>query len=196
MLRAVLGGSFDPVHLGHLAIVDHMLAMDLADLLLIVPAWRSPHKFINSAGPADRLAMVRLAFVDRPGVMVDDREISRGRVSFTVETLEELADEFPDDRLRLVIGADNLAGFSGWRSPGRIQELADIVVYPRDGVVPTPEAIRKAGLNRGRVIPVTEFDHPVSSTSVRAILSRGILPEDQLPPVVVEFIAAHRLYMT
>jgi cytidyltransferase-like protein len=56
MLRAVLGGSFDPVHLGHLAVVDHMLKMKLADLLVIMPAWRSPHKFENSAGPVDRLA--------------------------------------------------------------------------------------------------------------------------------------------
>ncbi len=195
MLRAVLGGSFDPVHLGHLSLADHLLDKELADFLMIIPAWRSPHKFENSASPADRLAMVRSAFEDLKAVLVDDREITRGRVSFTVETLEELAREFPDDCLRLVIGGDNLAGFSGWRSPGRIQELADIVIYPRDGVVPTPEAIQRAGLDPGRVIPVTDFDHPVSSTTVRAMLSRGILPEDQLPPPVVEYIAARQLYM-
>lgn len=195
MLRAVLGGSFDPVHLGHLSLADHLLDKELADFLMIIPAWRSPHKFENSASPADRLAMVRSAFEGLKAVLVDDREITRGRVSFTVETLEELAREFPDDCLRLVIGGDNLAGFSGWRSPGRIQELADIVIYPRDGVVPTPEAIQRAGLDPGRVIPVTDFDHPVSSTTVRAMLSRGILPEDQLPPPVVEYIAARQLYM-
>jgi len=196
MLRAVLGGSFDPVHLGHLAVVDHMLEMELADLLVIIPAWRSPHKFENSAGPVDRLAMVQLAFAGLDSAVVDDREINRGRVSFTVETLEELAREFPADHLRLVIGGDILAGFSGWRTPERIQELADIVVYPREGMVPTPEAIRHAGLDPGRVIPVTDFVHPVSSTTVRAILGRGTLPEDQLPPGVADYIAAHQLYTT
>ena len=195
MLRAVLGGSFDPVHLGHLALADHILDQDLAGFLVVVPAWRSPHKLKYSAEPAHRLAMVRLAFKDLNAVLVDDREIIRGRVSFTVETLEELAREFPADRLRLIIGADNLAGFSSWRSPERIQELADIIVYPRDGITPTREAIRRAGLDPDRVIPVTDFDHPVSSTTVRAMLDRGVLPEEQLPPGVADHIAAHQLYM-
>ena len=195
MRRAVLGGSFDPVHLGHLAMAEHILDQDLAELLMIVPAWRSPHKFKYSAEPAHRLAMVRLAFRDLKAVVVDDREIARGRVSFTVETLEELARDFPTDRLRLIIGEDNLAGFSSWRSPGRIQVLSDIVVYPRDGIAPTPAAIQGAGLDPGRVSPVTDFDHPVSSTTVRAMLGRGILPEEQLPPGVAEYIAANQLYM-
>ena len=195
MLRAILGGSFDPVHLGHLAMVSHMLEKNLADRLLIIPAWRSPHKFENSATPSDRLAMVRLAFEDFPGVVVDDREISRTRVSFTVETLEELALDFPGDHLRLIIGGDNLEGFSGWRDPDRIQELADLVVYPRDGLIPSPDAISRSGLDSRRVIPVTDFDHPVSSTAVRAILARGIIPVDQLPPAVVDYIAAHNIYL-
>ena len=196
MLRAVLGGSFDPVHLGHVAIAEHLLSKDLADALIVMPAWRSPHKYENSANPADRLAMVQLAFADFDSVQVDDREVTRGRVSFTVETLEELALEFPDDQLRLVIGGDNLAGFSGWRSPERIQELADILVYPRDGIGPTSLAIRRGGLFPGRVIPVTGFDHPVSSTTVRAMLAQGTLPAKQLPGVVAEYIAARHLYMT
>ena len=194
MLRAILGGSFDPVHLGHLAIAHHMLDKELADLVVIVPAWLSPHKYENSADPFERLAMVRLAFAGRRTTLVDDREIVRTGVSFTVETLEEMALEYPEDRLRLVIGIDNLSGFPGWRSPERIQELADIVIYPRDGLGPTPEAIERAGLDPGRVIPVTDFDHPVSSTTVRAMLGRGILPEDQLPVEVVHFIAAQGLY--
>jgi nicotinate-nucleotide adenylyltransferase len=195
MLRAVLGGSFDPVHLGHLAMASHLLAKKLADRLLIIPAWRSPHKFENSAAPADRLAMTRLAFADMAGVEVDDREIVRERVSYTVETLADLAVEYSEDRLRLVIGGDNLSGFSGWREPGRIQELADIVVYPRDGVVPNQQAINRSGLDPGRVIPVTDFDHPVSSTAVRAILARGVMPRDELPPAVVEYISARNIYM-
>jgi nicotinate-nucleotide adenylyltransferase len=139
--------------------------------------------------------MVELAFTGWDRALVDDREIVRSRVSFTVDTLEELAAVYPQDRLRLVIGADNLPGFSGWRSPDRIQELADIVVYPRDGRTPAREAILRAGLDPRRVIPVTDFDHPVSSTSVRAILAKGNLPEDQLPRAVAAYITVRNLYM-
>lgn len=195
MFRAMLGGSFDPVHLGHLAMACHMLEKKLADRLLVVPAWRSPHKHENSAAPKDRLAMIRLAFDGMAGVEIDDREIARQRVSFTVETLEELAREFPRDNLRLVIGGDNLADFSGWKDPEKVQTLADIVVFPRAGVVLSPESISRSGLDPQRVIRVTDFDHPVSSTTVRGILAEGVTPTDHLPPAVADYIAAKGLYM-
>ena len=82
MLYGILGGSFDPVHLGHLAMAEHMLERKLADSLLIIPAWLSPHKYENSATPSDRLAMVRLAFAAMGDVMVDNREIARGEDDF------------------------------------------------------------------------------------------------------------------
>jgi nicotinate-nucleotide adenylyltransferase len=195
MLRAILGGSFDPVHLGHVAMARHLLDNELADSLMIIPAWRSPHKSGNSATPADRLAMARLALGDWDRVQVDDREIIRRQVSYTVDTLEELSRIHPDDKLRLVIGADNLAGFLQWRSPDRIQEIADIVVYPRNGHTPSLDDLAEAGLDPRRVIPVTDFDHPVSSTTVRAMLAGGDLAEDQLPHAVVAYITAHNLYM-
>jgi nicotinate-nucleotide adenylyltransferase len=194
MIRAVLGGSFDPVHLGHVALSRHLLDHRLADLLVVVPAWLSPHKDENSATPADRLTMVELAFAGMGKVEVDRREIDRRRLSFSIETLRELADEHPQDRLRLVIGGDNLAGFSTWREHDRIQAIAEVIVYPRDGVVPTPAAISAGGLDPARVIPVTDFAHPVSSTTVRAILAEGIEPRDQLPAAVADFIASRQLY--
>lgn len=196
MLYGILGGSFDPVHLGHLAMAEHMLERSLADSLLIIPAWRSPHKYENSATPSDRLAMVRLAFAGLDNVIVDNREIVRREVSYTVETLEELVGEYPGDQFRLVIGEDNLAGFCGWRSPARIQELAEIVVYPRDQRSPTRTAMERAGLDPRRVIPVSDFDHPVSSTTVRAMLAGGEIPQGQLPGAVTEYIVARHLYMS
>lgn len=194
MIRAILGGSFDPVHLGHVAMAQHLLDHELAEEIRVIPAWRSPHKYQNSATPTDRLAMARLAFKGWDQALIDDREINRSNVSYTVETLEELVGIYPEDRFRLVIGADNLAGFSGWRSPDRIQELADIVVYPRDGRSPGPEAILRAGLDPRRVIPVTDFDHPVSSTTVRVMLAKGNLPKNQLPRAVAAYISARNLY--
>jgi len=149
MLRAVLGGSFDPVHLGHLAIVDHMLDKDLADLLVIVPAWLSPHKVENSADPADRLAMVRLAFAGHDEALVDDREIIRGGVSFTVETLEEMAREFPADRLRLVIGGTTCPVFpagavrSGSRSWRTSSSSRGMVAAPHPKRYSARDSIRR-----------------------------------------------------
>jgi len=195
MVRALFGGSFDPAHLGHLALVKHLLDHDLAQTVVVVPTWRSPHKYENSASPANRLAMVHLAFDPLPAVTVDDREILRGRTSYTVETLEELTAEHPDDQWRLVIGADNLGGFTGWRSPGRLQELADIVIYPRDGLVANSETILRAGLDPNRVIPVADFDHPVSSTTVRAMLAAGKVPDRQLPDAVAAYIDERGLYL-
>jgi len=90
MIRAVLGGSFDPVHDGHVALATHLLHRGLADRLVVVPARISPHKNRVHAGADQRLAMVRLAFAHEPRVTVDDFEVNRPGPSFTVDTLRHL----------------------------------------------------------------------------------------------------------
>jgi nicotinate-nucleotide adenylyltransferase len=194
VILAVLGGSFDPVHHGHVALGAYLLEACLADQVLVMPAGQSPHKESYVAEPEDRLAMCRLAFDPVKGVVVDDREILRDGRSFTVDTLEDLHAAHPDDDLVLVIGADNLAGFPSWRKPDRIIKLARLAVFPRDGLVPTARACSAVGIPPERVILVNDFDHPVSSTSVRAILAQGRVPDAQLPPDVARFIRSHHLY--
>lgn len=194
MILAVLGGSFDPVHLGHVAMGAEVLARGLADRLLVVPARRSPHKDEHPASPADRLAMCRLAFADLEEASVDDREVVREGPSFTVDTLRELSGLRPDDELALVMGADSLAGFPRWREPGAIVGLARLIVFAREGVDPTPADLAAAGVPADRAVLVPDFDHRVSSTGVRAMLERGVVPEAMLPPEVAEYIRAGRLY--
>lgn len=194
MIRAVLGGSFDPVHHGHVALGAHLVGSGLADEVRVIPAGQSPHKLTYVADADDRLAMCRLAFAAVGGAVVDDREILRGGRSYTVDTLASLNEAYPEDTLVLAIGADNLSGFSAWREPDRIVRLAKVAVYPRDGLVPTAAACSEAGIPSDRVILVRDFDHPVSSTSVRAILARGRLPEAQLPPDVTQYIHSRHLY--
>ena len=194
MDRAVLGGSFDPVHDGHLALGAHLLEHGLAEHLTVIPADRSPHKQDGHASAADRLAMCRLAFAGLSPCAVDDREIVRGGPSFTVDTLAELAVENPGDRLLWVMGADNLAGFARWKDPAGIVARARLIVYPRGGVAPTPELCRGAGIPADRVIVIDDFEHPVSSTAVRAILRDGRVPAKGLHPDVAAYIRSRHLY--
>jgi nicotinate-nucleotide adenylyltransferase len=190
MIRALFGGSFDPVHNGHVAIVQHLLRRGLADRVVVVPAGLSPFKDGLTAVAAERLAMVRLAFADEPDVSVDDREIVRGGVSFTIDTLRALVAERPGDRWRLVIGADNAEGLSRWRESDALLALAEVVVMPRGGAAPAPAD----GLDPARFVLVEDFDEPVSSTAIRAMLARGAVPDADLPPAVARHIRRRGLY--
>lgn len=196
MILAVLGGSFDPVHAGHVAMAAHVLLHHLADHVLVIPNWRSPWRGAPLAGPDDRLAMCRLAFAGMPDVTVDGREIAGGEPAFTVETLAGLARERPGDRLRLVIGRDHLATFHHWRGPERILDLAELIVLDRDGADDGDAMSAAAALPPDRLVTAPPFDHPVSASAVRAMLTSGAPPGAMLPPAVAAYIEAHCLYRT
>ncbi len=188
MIRALLGGSFDPFHDGHLAMVD-ALRGHLADLVVVMPACRSPHKDPPLAPGPDRLRMAELAVAGRVGVVVSDLELARGGVSYTVETLEALAARHPADRLRLAIGADSLAGLARWRRPRRILELAELVVFARGDADLAPPGDLPA-----RILPVRDFAVPVSASAVRRDLARGRQPRGRVPDAVLDYIAERGLY--
>lgn len=190
MIRAVLGGTFDPVHAGHVAMARHVLEHGLADLVHVIPNWQSPWRDIPVAGPAERLAMCRLAFAAVPGTLVDPREIDGGCPAWTVDTLAALVAAFPTDRLRLVVGADHLASFDRWRDPARILDLAELVVLDRPGAAASAPPPWLAA----RLVSAPPFDHPVSASAVRAMLAGAVDPKDALPAGVAGYIAAHGLY--
>jgi nicotinate-nucleotide adenylyltransferase len=190
MIRGLLGGSFDPVHNGHVAMVAHVLARGLVDHVVVVPARLSPHKDATSAPPADRVAMAALAFAGRAQVTVDPRETRRGGPSYTVDTLRALVAEHPGDDWRLIIGADNLADLPRWRASDTLLTLAEVLVLQRGGAA--PEVPR--GCDAARFRFVADFDEPVSSTDIRAMLARGRLPVADLPAGVAAHIRQHGLY--
>lgn len=189
MIRALYGGSFDPVHAGHLAVIDRLRDDGLADVVHVVPAYRSPFKQTSCrASSEDRLDLLRAAIADRADVVVDAREITRDRLTYTVETLGELAGEFPDDRWRLIIGGDHARAFRRWREPERLLELADVVVVARGGVPLFPPLA-------GRALVVADFDHPAESTAIRWQLAAGQRPPaSMLPPAVTALIVSRKLY--
>jgi len=200
MIRAFLGGSFDPVHAGHVAMAQYLLENGLADIVHVIPAWRSPHKDHTAVSAAHRLAMVRLAFAESAELIIEEREIERGKACFTVDTLASLQQDYQDDQWLLVIGGDNLGAFHKWHEPDRLQAMAKIVVLGRGTDNLDPSAVVAAGLIENRVRCVPEFDEPVSSTAVRAMVTVGPTSEAQLlaggiPAAVAAYILSHRLYL-
>ena len=131
---AILGGTFDPVHYGHLRAADEVRkALDLPAVRL-VPAALPPHREAPLTAARDRVAMLDLAVREFPGLVVDTREIARGGKSYTVDTLRELRSEQPGMPLLLVVGADAFQGLSTWHEWRSIFDLAHVVVVPRPGI--------------------------------------------------------------
>jgi nicotinate-nucleotide adenylyltransferase len=148
MKIAILGGSFDPVHIGHLFLADTVLSDLGYDRVILIPAFQSPFKIgAERASPLSRLEMLAASIPGDPRLTIDDCEINRGGISYTVDTLKEIIARYePDGKPALIIGDDLADSFDKWRSPGEIVELADIIIARRlpesaktdDGSFPFP----------------------------------------------------------
>ena len=131
MKLGVLGGSFNPIHNGHLAMAEAVREAHALDLVLFVPAGRPPHKQEDLAPAEDRYRMVVLAIEWREGFAASDLETSRPGPSYTVETLQELHRRNPGAEIFFIMGEDSISEFPGWREPERILELARVVAVNR-----------------------------------------------------------------
>lgn len=194
MRLGVFGGTFDPPHVGHLlAAVDAVEALTL-DRLLFVPAAQQPLKVgCESAAPEHRLAMARLLAGDDPRFGVDPIEIDRAGLSYTVDTLGELARRLPGAELFFLVGADALATFPRWREPRRLLELARLVVLRRaSDDVELPTVMREAPGREPIVLASRRVD--VSSTEVRARVRAGLSIRGFVPDAVAAYVAEARLY--
>jgi nicotinate-nucleotide adenylyltransferase len=183
----VLGGSYNPPHIGHLLIASDAFEALSLDRLLIVPAYRNPLKGIDASEPsaAQRLEMVQRAFGDDPRFEVSSMEIDRGGLSYTVDTLETLSAETPGSELILLLGMDSFNSFGKWKRPERIRELARLAVITRgDSSVSMPK----------EVTPVTTRRIDVSSSEIRARIAAGRSIKGFVAESVESFIAAAKLY--
>ena len=195
----VLGGSFDPVHKGHLAMAEAVRAAHGLDRVLLMPAFQPPHKRPELAPYEHRLEMVRRAAQGLSGIEVSDLEGRRRGVSFTVETLEELRRLLPDAELFLVVGEDSVPDLPGWRNIQRICELARIVAVNRPGFQHGFAALAAAGvppsaIARCEADRVTMPPDPIASREIRRRLAAGELCDEQLPDGIGAYIRAHELY--
>jgi nicotinate-nucleotide adenylyltransferase len=184
MRLGIFGGSFDPIHHGHLILARATLEELGLDRILFIPANLSPHKTETKPATAqDRLAMLQLAIEDEPGFATSDIELHRPPPSYTVETLRELKGRHAGDEFTLLIGADNVAKFETWREPDEIRRLAKIAVLDR------------ANQTAPHDWPVVRRLIDISSTDIRARVAERRSIRYLTPDQVCDYIAAHGLYL-
>jgi nicotinate-nucleotide adenylyltransferase len=186
----IYGGSFDPVHGGHLLVAQAAMEELALDRIFFVPAAQSPFKPESKPAPdAVRLQLLRLALAGKTHCEIDAQEIERGGISYTVDTLRNYANKFPGAKLFYLIGADNAAKLNEWRAATELARLAEFVAIPRPGgsepVFPPPF--------RGRTL--RGFPFAVSSSEIRARVKAGLTIENLVPAAVAEAIHAARIYI-
>jgi nicotinate-nucleotide adenylyltransferase len=192
----VLGGAFNPPHLGHLLLAQEAVAALGLDELILVPTGTAPHKRIDpEPGPAVRFEMAAAAVAGVPGFRVSDVEVGRDGPSFAYRTLELLADELPGSVLTFVMGADVAAGLERWKRPERVVELAAVAVAARPGF--DSDAIDDVLGRLGAADGAARIEMPpvgISSTLVRERVAAGRPIRWMVPDAVAWLIAEHGLY--
>ena len=185
MRIGIFGGTFDPIHLGHLAAARAARECAQLDTVLFVPSATPPHRGPAVADPEQRLEMTRLAVDDEEGFEVSDVEVRRQGVSYTVDTLRELHRLHPDDELFLILGGDAAKQLGTWREPDEVRRLASLVIVTRPG----------SGAPSGTSDIVCERPTPdVSASVLRRRLAHGEPVSDMVPPGVAEYVAGKGLY--
>lgn len=208
----IFGGTFDPVHMGHLRLAEEAREFLGLGEVVWVPAGQPPHRSTPRTAPAHRLAMVQLAVAGNPLFSVDACEVEAYRPSYTVHTLTHLREKFGETRpFVLLLGADAFAGLPGWHRWQEIFALSHVAVLHRPGFslqsdqLPEPLArefdarcIQAPGeiMNRtaGFIVPLTMTQLDISATGIRAMLNQGKSPRYLLGDSVLDYIHQHQLY--
>ena len=198
------GGTFDPIHDGHLA-VARAVADAAQQPVRLMPAALPPHRAAPGASDRHRLAMLQLAVAGAPDLQVDDRELRRQGASYSVLTVRECAErgQLP----ALVLGWDAFCGLPGWREPEALLQQAVLIVLPRPQPQPVPASLQARWAARralsatalqqakpGDVLFCPMPEHPASATAIRAALRAGQSHPEGLPQAVAEYIREHHLY--
>jgi len=202
----LLGGTFDPIHFGHLRSgLEVSEQLNLAHVRLI-PSARPPHRNEPKATAQQRLMMLHLAMKNADGFIVDDRELHREGVSYTVDTLVSLREDFPDNPLYLLLGTDAFLGIQTWHKWQDLLALAHIVVIRRpDETVVMPDELNNwyqqhlaapddALHLAGKIWPVTVTQLAISATAIRAAISVGKSPQFLVPDAAIQLISQLGLY--
>ena len=195
----VLGGTFDPIHIGHLILAEEVRArLSLAEILF-VPAGQPWLKVDSPISPAEhRVEMVRLAIADKPYFKLSTMEIERAGPTYTVDTIAELKAQLgAGDELFFILGWDNLAELPRWRQPSRLITMCYLVAVPRpDYPLPDLKALEAAipGLSQS-VILLDEPKVDISASAIRERITQGLSIHHLVPEPVDEYIRQHKLYL-
>ncbi len=211
----ILGGTFDPIHYGHLRMAEELAETLDVDQVRLVPAGLPPHRGRPRASARHRLAMARLAVAGNPRILLDDRETRKEGPSYSVDTLAALRAELPADTpLVLFMGGDAFIGLTGWHEWHRLLDLAHIAVAQRPGFAPSvwedvlPDPLRKLLTTRRCELPgelaekptgriflqgITQLD--ISASRIRDRCLRGLSLRYLLPESVIDYINENHLYV-
>jgi nicotinate-nucleotide adenylyltransferase len=184
----ILGGTFDPLHEGHLVVADEVFSRLDLDEVLFVPAG-DPWQKTTAASEDDRLAMVILGLRGHENYAVSTVDVDRPGATYTVDTLRDLRQKYPDADLYFIIGSDAYAGIGSWKDSEKLAELAEFVVVSRPGQPANAAPATQSGVN-WLDIPAL----PVSSTECRQRVRDGLSLEGLVPGEVATYITDHHLY--
>ena len=184
----VFGGTFDPPQNGHIAVAKAVFDQLHLDLVLFVPAG-DPWQKHESSSAADRVDMVKLAIADIDDFNVSTVDIDREGPTYTVDTLQDIAAQFPHSQLYFIMGDDAFAGITTWKDFDKLGELATLVVVSRHGIAPEVPATLSPSVN---LLEISTL--PISSTLCRERIENGLSLEGLVPDTVAEYVEEHQLY--
>jgi nicotinate-nucleotide adenylyltransferase len=202
----ILGGTFDPIHYGHLRSALELLQQFGFDHIRLIPCARPPHRPQPQATPKQRVMMLHLAIKNNQYFIVDDRELNREGPSYTIDTLRSLKQEIPDSPLYLIIGSDAFSHLSTWHQWEQLLTLSHIIIMQRpEHPLSLSEEMERwyqahlaipedKPLLAGKIWPVTLTQLSISATAIRSDISKGRSPVFLMPDAVATFIEQLRLY--
>ena len=195
----ILGGTFDPVHLAHLAMADRALVELQLDKVLFIPTgmpWMKGNIHVTKA--IHRINMLRLALSDKPLFEISILETNRCGPSYTVDTLELLRQEYGSQiKMYFLMGSDTLNSFANWKNPRKVLDLASLVVFTRS----VTENIMLILLDqvfahsKNKIIEMNSVNMPISSRDIRNMIRNDRSVENKVPDKVMEYIAKEKLYI-
>lgn len=201
----IYGGTFDPVHFGHLRTALEVKEIFALDEVRLIPCSQPPHRETPLTSPEIRFAMLKLAVQNQQGLIIDRRELDRDGYSYMVDTLKSLKNDFPDKSLLLVIGTDVFDGLESWYQWQNLFDFAHIVVITRPGykhqvlsgfllskLIKNREGLKQNTSGCLFFQSVTQLD--ISATAIRNIINTGLSPKFLLPESVIKYIQENKLY--
>lgn len=192
---ALYGGTFDPVHMGHLLVAETAVTLFQLDHLYFLPAYEPPHKTGRSNHAADRLAMLKLAIEGNPHFALDLREMDSQQKCYSYDTVRSILAEEPDRRIYFIVGEDSFMEIESWYHWADLLALVHLIVACRSQVPGDPEKKRQLLCARGFEISLMErFTTAISSSEIRSELAKGHSIRYAVPDVVAEYIEKRGLY--
>jgi nicotinate-nucleotide adenylyltransferase len=205
----ILGGTFDPIHLGHIQLAKYTLTHCFLKEIIIAPNYTPPHRKKPVANPKQRLKMIRLALENYPNFTADDREIRRQGKSFMIDTLKSLRKDFPNTSLCLILGFDTFANLPSWHEWKDLLKYANFIVINRPDVAtkitsPVKKLLKTAEITdpkelsenlNGKIYQLQMPPIPISAAKIRKQLKHGEKPKDLLPEKVYKYIRENNIYV-